>query len=76
MLRPFLETELYNKVKFGYSDDHNTKKMLEDLFDMDKLESAFGGNDDTGFDMNKYAERMKEDENKILSFWTQAKSVS
>ncbi|KHN09133.1 phosphatidylinositol transfer protein 3-like [Glycine soja] len=76
MLRPFLETELYNKVKFGYSDDHNTKKILEDLFDMDKLESAFGGNDDTGFDMNKYAERMKEDENKILSFWTQAKSVS
>ena len=76
MLRPFLETELYNKVKFGYSDYLNTKKMLEDLFDMDKLESAFGGNDDTGFDMNKYAERMKEDENKILSFWTQAKSVS
>ena len=76
MLRPFLETELYNKVKFGYSDDLNTKKMLEDLFDMDKLESAFGGNDDTGFDMNKYAERMKEDENKKHSFWTQAKSVS
>jgi len=76
MLRPFLETELYNKVKFGYSDDLNTKKMLEGLFDMDKLESAFGGNGDTGFDMNRYAERMKEDESKIISFWTQAKPVS
>ena len=54
MLRPFLETELYNKVKFGYSDDLNTKKMLEDLFDMDKLESAFGGNDDNGQMQERY----------------------
>jgi len=43
---------------------------------MDKLESAFGGNADTGFDKDKYAERMKEDDNKILSFWTQVKSVA
>jgi len=62
MMRPFLETEIYNKVKFCYSDDHNSRKFLEDLFDMDKLESAFGGNGDTGFDINKYGERMKEEE--------------
>lgn len=67
MMRPFLETEFYNKIKFCYSDDHNSKKILEDLFDMDKLESAFGGNGDTGFDINKYAERMKEDDSKFLS---------
>jgi len=76
MIRPFLETELYNKIKFCYSGDHKGKKILEDLFDMDKLESAFGGNADTGFDKDKYAERMKEDDNKILSFWTQVKSVA
>ncbi|XP_014500409.1 random slug protein 5 [Vigna radiata var. radiata] len=67
MMRLFLETEIYNKIKFCYSDDHNSKKILEDLFDMDKLESAFGGNGDTGFDINKYAERMKEHDNKFLS---------
>jgi len=76
MIRPFLETEMYNKVKFYYWDNHNDKKILEDLFDMDKLESAFGGNGDKGFDVNKYAERMKEDDNKILSLGTQVKSVS
>ncbi|KAG2399936.1 Patellin-4 protein [Vigna angularis] len=70
MMRPFLETEIYNKVKFCYSDDQNSKKTLEDLFDMDKLESAFGGNGDTGFDINKYAERMKEDDNKKESLVT------
>ncbi|KAH1253381.1 Phosphatidylinositol transfer protein 3 [Glycine max] len=76
MVKPFLETETVNKIKFGYSNNHNTKKIMEDLFDKDNLESAFGGNGDTGVDINKYAERMKEDDNKKHSFWTQAKSIS
>ncbi|XP_057444767.1 uncharacterized protein LOC130737011, partial [Lotus japonicus] len=60
MVKPLLETKTYNKVKFGYSDDQNTKKLMEDLFDFDHLESAFGGKDTAEFEMNKYAERMKE----------------
>jgi len=76
MVKPFLETETYNRIKFGYSNDHSTKKIMEDLFDKDILESAFGGNGDTGIDINKYAEIMKEDDNKKLSFWTPAKSLS
>lgn len=76
MVKPILETKTYNKVKFGYSDDQNTKKIMEDLFDLDHLESAFGGNDNTPFDINKYAERMKEDDKKIPSFWTTETSPS
>ena len=76
MVKPFLEPKTYNKVKFGYSNDHSSKKMIEDLFDMDHLESAFGGNDDTVFDINKYAARMKEEDKKISSFWTRVKTTS
>ncbi|KAK7321167.1 hypothetical protein VNO77_31519 [Canavalia gladiata] len=76
MVKPLLEPKTYNKVKFGYSDDQNTKKIMEELFDFDHLESAFGGNDDTGFDISKYAERMKEDDKKIPSFWTRENSPS
>ena len=76
MVKPLLEPKTYNKVKFVYSDDPNSKKIMEDLFDMDHLESAFGGNDNTGFDINKYAERMKEDDKKIPSFWTRANTPS
>lgn len=76
MVKPILETKTYNKVKFGYSEDQNTKKIMEDLFDLDHLESAFGGNDTTPFDINKYAERMKEDDKKIPSFWTRETSPS
>ncbi|RXH74035.1 hypothetical protein DVH24_016857 [Malus domestica] len=70
MVKPFLEPKTCNKVRFVYSDDVNTKKIMEDLFDMNKLEAVFGGNDTSGFDINKYAERMKEDDKKMPTMWT------
>lgn len=70
VVKPFLEPKTANKVKFVYSDDLNSKKIMEDLFDMEHLEFAFGGNDSMGFDINKYAERMREDDKKIPAFWT------
>lgn len=76
MVKPILDTKTCNKVKFCYSDDQNTKKIMENLFDFDRLESAFGGNENTPFDINKYAERMKEDDKKIPSFWTREISPS
>ncbi|CAN4118347.1 unnamed protein product [Withania somnifera] len=44
MVKPFLEKRTYKKVRFVYPDDVHTQKVMEDLFDMDKLESSFGGN--------------------------------
>jgi hypothetical protein len=70
VVKPFLESKTYNKVKFVYADDNSSKKVVEDLFDMDQLESAFGGNDSRGFDINEYAERMREDDKRRMSFWT------
>ncbi|KAF2291520.1 hypothetical protein GH714_025092 [Hevea brasiliensis] len=70
MAKAFLEPKTYNKVKFVYSDEANTMKVMEDLFDMDQLESTFGGKDNSGFDVSKYAERMKEDDKRMPSFWT------
>ena len=60
MVKPFLEPKTSNKVKFVYSDDNLSNKLLEDLFDMEQLEVAFGGkNSDAGFNFEKYAERMR-----------------
>ncbi|CAI9116344.1 OLC1v1017461C2 [Oldenlandia corymbosa var. corymbosa] len=67
--KPFLEPKTANKVKFVYSDDSNTIKLLEELFDIEQLEPAFGGKHGEDFDITKYAERMKEDDKKIPSFW-------
>nr|GMD88778.1 random slug protein 5 isoform X1 [Ipomoea batatas] len=67
--KPFLEPKTANKVSFVYSDDLNSKKIMEDLFDTTQLESAFGGNESADFDITKYAERMREDDKKVAAFW-------
>ncbi|KAH6778202.1 Glycosyl hydrolase family protein [Perilla frutescens var. frutescens] len=67
--KPFLEAKTANKVKFVYADDPNTNKVMNELFDMEVVESAFGGKDNSDFNITKYAERMREDDKRTLSFW-------
>lgn len=70
LAKPFLEPKTANKVKFFYPEDPDSRKAMEDLFDMELVESAFGGKGDADFDINKYAERMKEDDKKISASLT------
>ncbi|RZR97555.1 hypothetical protein BHM03_00026754, partial [Ensete ventricosum] len=55
-----LEPKTCRKVKFVYSDDDNTKKIMEELFDMDELDCAFGGNNQVGFNINDYEQGCKK----------------
>ncbi|RRT63350.1 hypothetical protein B296_00032442 [Ensete ventricosum] len=75
VVKPFLEHKTYKKVKFVYSDNTESQKIMTDLFEMDKLESAFRGHNPAGFDLNKYAEKMKEDDQKMSAFIESASSV-
>ncbi|XP_010459959.1 PREDICTED: random slug protein 5-like [Camelina sativa] len=77
MVKPFLEPKTCNKVKFVYSDDNLSKKLLEDLFDIEQLEVAFGGkNSDAGFSFEKYAEKMRGDDLKFFGSTTVVSSAS
>ncbi|CAN4116318.1 unnamed protein product [Withania somnifera] len=58
--KPFLDPKTVRKVKFVYSEDPNSKKMMEELFDMSLMESAFGGD-------NTLASFWKKDGNSALS---------
>lgn len=64
MVKPFLEPKTYKKVRFAYSNDPQSQRIMEALFDMDKLDSAFGGKNTVGFDYQAYAQRMKDDDKK------------
>ncbi|GMH00124.1 hypothetical protein Nepgr_001963 [Nepenthes gracilis] len=75
-VKPFLEPKTRKKVKFVYPNDANSKKILGELFDLDQLESAFGGNNTEGFDIHRYAERMKEDDRRMHSLWTRANDAA
>ncbi|GFP82112.1 random slug protein 5 [Phtheirospermum japonicum] len=67
LVKPFLESKTYKKVKFVYSDHPPSMKVMESLFDMDKLESAFGGKSKDNFNYECYAKRMRDEELKQRS---------
>lgn len=62
IVKPFLEPKTCKKVKFVYSNDPQSQKMMEELFDMDALESAFGGRNSAGFNYEIYRDRMMEED--------------
>lgn len=75
MASPILEPKTRNKVKFVYPDNPETDKIMEDLFNMDELECAFGGRSQATFKINDYAARMREDDNKMPLFWSTENSA-
>ncbi|TVU18556.1 hypothetical protein EJB05_34662 [Eragrostis curvula] len=59
ILKHLIEPALNEKVKFIYTKNSESQRIMADMFDMDKLESAFGGRNTSDLDMVKYAERMR-----------------
>ncbi|XP_037459456.1 phosphatidylinositol transfer protein 3-like [Triticum dicoccoides] len=56
----FVQADMKEKVKFVYANKPESLKTIADIFDLDTLESSFGGRSArTAFDINKYAERMR-----------------
>lgn len=68
MVKPFLEKKTYRKVKFVHSDKPESKKMMEYLFDVEMLESCFGGKNSVGFNYDEYAKCMIEEDKKMDEF--------
>ncbi|XP_006654182.1 phosphatidylinositol transfer protein 3-like [Oryza brachyantha] len=60
VVRHFIDPKMKDKVKFVYTNNPESHKMVADMFDLDKLETAFGGRSTVPLDMDKYAERMKQ----------------
>ncbi|KAL4324680.1 hypothetical protein GQ457_11G014680 [Hibiscus cannabinus] len=67
IVKPFLEPRTYKKMKFLYSNDPNSMKVVEEIFDLDTLDVAFGGRNAAGFNYEAYAKQMKEDDIKRLN---------
>jgi hypothetical protein len=63
-VKPFIEPKTYKKVSFVYSNGPQSQKLMEELFDMDKLDCAFGGRNSAGFNYEAYAQWMREDDKK------------
>lgn len=64
VVKPFLDPNTQKKVKFVYTKDEESQKLMESLFDLDKLECAFGGRSTCRFNKDEYATTMREDDTK------------
>ncbi|XP_023543469.1 phosphatidylinositol transfer protein 3-like [Cucurbita pepo subsp. pepo] len=68
MVRPFLESKTFKKVKFVYSNNPESQKIMEDNFNVEELETSFGGKNPVGFNYEDYARRMVEGDKKKTEF--------
>ncbi|TVU18557.1 hypothetical protein EJB05_34663 [Eragrostis curvula] len=59
ILKHFVEPTMKERIKFVYSSSPDSQRIMSDLFDLDKLDSAFGGRNTAGLDVIKYGERMR-----------------
>ncbi|XP_025805444.1 phosphatidylinositol transfer protein 3-like isoform X2 [Panicum hallii] len=71
IVKHFLEPKMNKKVKFVYNNNSESLRIMGDMFDLDKLESTFGGRNTAGLDINKYAEKMRR-RDQMRGAWTQA----
>ncbi|KAJ7972005.1 random slug protein 5-like [Quillaja saponaria] len=68
MVKPFLEPKTFKKVHFVYADNPESWKLMEEIFDMDKVECCFGGRSGVQFGYKVYAQKMREDDKKKSDF--------
>lgn len=59
LIKHFAEPTLIDKVKFVYSNSSESQRIISDMFDLDKLDSKFGGRNTAGPDITKYGEEMR-----------------
>ncbi|KAH9626472.1 hypothetical protein KSS87_006432 [Heliosperma pusillum] len=64
MVKPFLGARIRDKVKFVYSNDSTTMKIMEDLFETEQFESVLGSKAAESFDIHTYAQWMKKEDEK------------
>ncbi|KAL2643758.1 hypothetical protein R1flu_011345 [Riccia fluitans] len=62
LVKPFLDPKTFRKVKFVYSKTPESSKIFQELFEMDKLETAFGGSNSNTFNFVEYGNLMREDD--------------
>lgn len=61
-MKPFLDSKTAKKVKFVYSNDPTSMKLVNDLFDQSTLEELLK---DDNFSLEEYSKQMRQDDAKF-----------
>ncbi|CAI5997487.1 unnamed protein product [Closterium sp. NIES-64] len=69
VIRPFIDPVTFNKILFVNPSKPDTVRKLEGIFDLDRLEEAFGGRSKWTYDHATYGEMMARDDEKTAEYW-------
>lgn len=76
LIQPFVDPVTHKKVRFLQSKSKDCKALMEETFEMEYLEEAFGGQSKASYDFAAYTQMMEEDERRIAQYWDQPVSSS
>lgn len=68
-VKHFMDLKTHQKVKFVYSSNPESFKVMEELFDVDQLSTAFGGKSKEVYDHDQNSKKMQEDDRKAAVYW-------
>lgn len=69
IIRPFIDPITFHKIKFVYEHNEASKKFLLDMFDLEQLDTAFGGKCSWEYKHAEYSEMMKKDDVRYRALW-------
>ncbi|GAQ81173.1 Sec14p-like phosphatidylinositol transfer family protein [Klebsormidium nitens] len=76
LIQPFVDPVTHKKVRFVQGKSKDCKALMEETFELEHLEEAFGGQSKATFDFAAYTQMMEEDERRIAQYWDQPVSSS
>ena len=69
IVKYFLDPKTFQKVKFVDPKSGKSSSLLEEVFDMDKLQSSFGGKNNQQYDHEEFSKLMHQDDVKTAEYW-------
>lgn len=69
VVKYFLDTKTFNKVKFVYPKNKDSVELMKTYFDVDNLPTEFGGKTTLNYDHEEFSRLMAEDDIKSAKLW-------
>lgn len=69
IVKYFLDSKTFEKVKFVYPKNEECSSFMQQVFDFDKLPTAFGGNNESEYDNEEFSKLMRQDDIKTAQYW-------
>uniref|UniRef100_A0A0C9S174 TSA: Wollemia nobilis Ref_Wollemi_Transcript_26311_1445 transcribed RNA sequence n=1 Tax=Wollemia nobilis TaxID=56998 RepID=A0A0C9S174_9CONI len=69
VVKYFLDPKTFEKVKFIYPKNDESGRLMQQTFDLDKLQTAFGGNNNSQYDHEEFSKLMRQDDIKTARYW-------